>query len=125
MRTLAGGHFVEHRTRGIDVGTLVGALAAQLLWSHVGQSADDFVRLADGNGQVVLVGRRYPLGQAKIQDLQAIVFRDVEVARLQVAMDDPLRMRGFQTVGQLCAQAEDFFLGQGPAGEFVVRARRR
>ncbi len=83
------------------------------------------MRLADGNGQVVLVARWYPLGQAKIQDLQAIVFRDVQVARLQVAMNDSLRMRCFQAVGQLCAEAEDFFLGQGPAREFVVRARRR
>ncbi len=125
MWPLAGGHFIKHRTRGIDVGTPVGALPAQLLRSHVGQSAHDLVRLAYGDGQVVLVACWNPLRQAEIQDLQAIVFRDVQVARLQVAMDDPLRMRCFEAVGQLCAQAEDFFLGQRPAREFVVRARRR
>ena len=53
MRPLAGGHFVKHRARGINVGALVGPLSAQLFWSHVGQGADDFVRLADGNGEVV------------------------------------------------------------------------
>ena len=101
MRPLARGHFIENRTGRIDVGTLVGALTAQLLGSHVGQSAGNFVRLAHRNGQSVLVTSRYPLRQAKIQDLQAIVFRDVKVARLQVAMNDALRMCRFQAVGQL------------------------
>ena len=49
--------------------TLVGTLPAQLLWSHVRQSPWEFVRLADGEGQAVVVARRYPLREAKIQDL--------------------------------------------------------
>ena len=125
MRPLAGGHFIKHRTRGVDVCALVGPLSAQLFWSHVGQGADDFVRLADGNGEVVRVARWYPLGQAEIQDLQAIVFRDVDVTRFQVAMNDSLRMRGFQSVGQLRAEAEDFFFGQGARLRVCNAARRR
>ncbi len=120
MRPFACGHFIKHRACGIDVGAPVGALPAELLRSHVGQSANDLVRLADGNSQVVLVACRYPLRQAKIQDLQAIVFCNMQVARLQVAMDDPLRMGCFEAVGQLCAQPKDFFLGQRPARELVV-----
>ena len=37
-------------------------------------------------------------------------------------MNDPLRMRCFQTVGQLCTQPQDFFFRQGPAREFVVES---
>jgi len=35
-------------------------------------------------------------------------------------MNDPLRMGCFQAIGQLRAQTEDLFLGQGPACQFVV-----
>jgi hypothetical protein len=67
-----------------------------------------------------LITRRYPLRKAKIQDFQAIVFRDVEVARFEVTMNDSLRVRCIQAVGQLRSKPEDFSFGKGSARKLVV-----
>src|SRR5258707_1151802 len=112
----ARGHFVEHRSGGIDVAARVHGQAAQLLGRHVRHGAGD-VRGGGGNTlrEVAFLCRDEQERETKIQNLQAAVRRDHQVAGFEVAVDDAVLVGDCQSFGQLRAKANDFQLRQRAA----------
>ena len=104
-----GEHLVQHAAEGPDIGPLVDDLAARLLRAHVGGGAEDDPRAGARRSSHVgdcvgsgAPGSRVPdLRQAEVQHLDHAVGRDLDVGRLQIAMDDPLLVRRFERVGGL------------------------
>ena len=92
-------HLVEDDPQGPDVGSGVDVLAEELLGRHVGDGPDG----AAGPGQAGLAG---DLGQAEIGDPGDALLRDEDVGRLDVAVDDAVRMGGGQAVGDLGGEGE-------------------
>ena len=111
---LAGEHLEEHAAERPDVGAFVDRLALRLLRAHVGGGPDDHAQPAGHRGhrrrqrrvRRALVGHR--LGEAEIEDLDAVVGRELDVGRLQVAMDDPLLVRRVERLGDLRRDRQRF-----------------
>ena len=100
-RRLAGAHLVQHRAQAEQVGARIGLLAQRLLGGHVQRRAGDEA----GARQLHVVG---DAGQAEVGQLDAIVRRlQQDVARLDVAVDQPLRVGRGQPVRRLHADAHD------------------
>ena len=74
---------------GVAVAGRGGALAARLLGSEIAGRTDDGSRLGVGGE----VGRAR---DAEVGDLDPVVVVEQEVARLDVAVDDPVRVRGVE-----------------------------
>ena len=101
-------------------------LATNLLGRHVAGGAHDDA------GRSVLVGQRdlirirsrglHQLRQSEVQNLDAPVFRDENVFRLQIAMDDSLLVRGREPVGDLHSILERLPLRQRSAFEHRPQA---
>ena len=104
--TLAGNHFVENRAERKQVGALVGNFPANLLGRHVAGRAHHEASIRDYldgggiSGRVGLFGLSQ-LGQAEVENLRASVFRDEDVFRLQVAMNDAFVMGGRESARDL------------------------
>ena len=95
-------------------------LPAHLLGRHVRGRSDHRTSFgADGD----VLRRHEQLGDPKIEDLQPPIVGEEEVLRLQIAVDDPLRMRGGETVGKLARELERLGRHHRPAREH--RAQRR
>lgn len=100
-------HLVEDGAEGEDVGAMVGGQAAELFGGHVSDRADERARRGRGRrGDGGLFRPRLELGpgelgQAEVQDLHAPVVRDEEVRRLEIAVDDPLRVGHGQALRHL------------------------
>ena len=77
---------------------MVDGVAAHLLRGHVPRRAHDRALLGDGVGGV-------RLRNAEVEQLDAVA-RDDDVARLQVAMRDPLTLDRVERVGDLHAVLE-------------------
>ena len=113
-QSLASQHFINNHAKRPDVGALVRRLALGLLGSHVRRRPENGARLrrADGQRRRVLriaVARRrrfHGFRQAEIQNLDDAFRGDLDVGRLQVAMDDVLLVRGFDAVDQLLDDGE-------------------
>ena len=101
-------HLVEHDAEREDVGAVIDGLPAHLLGRHVPHRAEHRARA----GQRTRVGEqrrlglerragRGQLGEAEVEDLDAAVARHEDVVRLQVAVDDPLVVRGRQPARDL------------------------
>ena len=131
-RAAARQHFVEHAAERPDVGALVDALAARLLRAHVRGRAHDDARA--GRRGVVIVGdcvtmappRRSgssSLGQAEVEHLDRAVGRDLDVGRLQVAMDDALLVRRLERLGDLPGDGQRFVQWKRPLRDAVGERR--
>ena len=102
----SGEHLVEQRAKGKDVAAMIGGLAAHLLRRHVpgGPEHQAWRRHGKrGHGRCVPVGRYEP-GDAEVQDLGAPLGSHEDVVGLQIAMDDPLLVRGGQAGRDLHGQ---------------------
>jgi hypothetical protein len=84
-RKTPDGHFVEHQSEREQIRSAARFHAVHLLRSHVGGGAHDGVGLGYARG-------RKHLRKTEVQDLHAMA-RDHDVGRLEVAMDDPERVR--------------------------------
>ena len=77
-------------------------------------------------GACVRVGRRAVaadgLGEAEVEDLHDAVRRDLDVRRLQVAVDDPLLVGGLERVGDLPRDGQRVVERQAPRR--ALRTRR-
>jgi hypothetical protein len=71
----------------------------------------------DGSGRLsrphvmrvrVAVRRRRELRETEVEDLHDAIARDPDVGRLQIAMDDPLLVRGIERVGKLASDPQRF-----------------
>lgn len=98
----------EDGAEGVDVALLGQVLAVELLRRHDVQGADDSVVPGQGG-----VGVR-DLGDAEVDDARAVVGHD-DVARLEVAMDDPALVDGGQALGQRRPERTDAGFAERPA----------
>ena len=93
---------------------MVGLLSPRLLGRHVSHRAEDGsrIRLCDSRRRVRQTAmRRLDLCcQTEVEDLDPTVGRDEEVLGLDVAMDDPLVVRGRETGGDLARVLDGFTL---------------
>jgi hypothetical protein len=125
-RPSAGQHLRDRRAEREDVAACIQRLTAHLLRRHIRDRPECLAGRGDER-----VGHRFPdallithqLGQAEVEDLRLILFGDEDVRGLDIAMDDALRMRRHQRLGDLQRQAEHGFRFQ-PRGceQFGERA---
>ena len=102
-RAAAGQQLVQNHAERKDVGAVVRLETAHLFWRHVPDRAHHDAGRGDGLlRRGVRAGRvAFQLGQAEVQNLDAVVMGDENVLRLQVAMDDAFFVRRGQTAGDL------------------------
>ena len=106
VRRHPGQHLVEHAAERPDVGPPVHDLTRGLLGRHVARCAQDDARLGlrQGNGCrfcCVCEPAGPSLGETEIQHLDDAVRTNLDVARLEVAMDDAALMRIIERVHDL------------------------
>ncbi len=125
-RATAGGHLIEDRAEREEVGARIGRQPARLLRRHVVDRAEH----GPHRRQVSPRGRRgagrlsaglvvLELRESEVEDLHLAAGGDHHVHRLQVAMDDALRVRGLERIGHLDAQLHerpDFHRPRGEPG---------
>ena len=100
----SGGHLIEHCPERKKIGAAIQFFAARLLGRHVGNGAYRRPRASNvflaepGSRSAHRCGcrgmRRGQLGEAKIENFRLVAVGDKNVGRLNVAMDDGLRVRG-------------------------------
>ena len=61
------------------------------------------------------------LRESEVENLQPTIGCDSQVARLQIAMHNPMLVRRRQALGQLDTKLHDFLLGQPRATQFRVQ----
>ncbi len=99
---------VEDTADGVGVGAAVDGLAPDLLGRHVGGRADDGV----GPGQATGVDQQ--LGDPEVHHLDLADAGDVDVVRLQVAVDDLVAVSGADGREQLLGDVERLVDGHPP-----------
>ena len=112
-RARPGEHLVEHAAERPHVTPLVRRAPLRLLRRHVRRRAEDHADAGHHRGDVIVgelrqVARRRArrircerFGQAEVQHLHLPVVREGDVRRLEVAVDDPLLVRGLQRIRDL------------------------
>ena len=122
-------HLVEHRAHGEEVRPRVDRLAARLLRRQIAEGAyedagsgEGFARSGQRPGaRPVGAGE---LGDPEIEDLEVpAVPGHEQVFRLQVAMHDPVRVRGGQPLADLDRELEGLARGDGPALEALPQGQ--
>ena len=104
----SGRHLEQHHAKTVDIGAFVAGPAHQLLGRHIGrrtrltrpERSRDRGRIGRGRRR----DRRRMLGRvrdAEIEHLHAPFGRDLDVRRLQIAVDDPSRVGGGERRRQL------------------------
>ena len=119
----AGQHLEEHDPEGPDVGPPVDRLAAGLLRRHVGGGAEDEAGRGAGVGErrgLRQVGRRGAralprLGEAEVENRGLAVGSELDVRRLEVAVDDALLVGLFERLGDLPRDRDGLVDGNRPA----------
>ncbi len=111
-------HFVEHAPERPKVGALVDSPTSGLFRRHVGRSAENDARARGGrrgDGRGIRFGRGLPrthyprldhLREAEVEHLHGAVGGDLDVGRFQIAMNNPLLVRGVEGVRDLLGDWE-------------------
>jgi hypothetical protein len=124
-RPLARQHFVENRAQAENVGARVERLAPDLLRRHVSRRSHHQARFcaAVGGSHQVFRTRIHlgEFGQPEVENLQPPIFRDEQVLRLQVAVQNSFFVRCRQPVGHLHGIVKRLALGNRPALEPVAQ----
>jgi hypothetical protein len=114
---LAREQLVQRDAQREDVRAVIDRLPPHLLGRHVADRSHELPR--PGRRRL----RRLPavagqpirdLRQAKVEQLQPPFARDEDVLRLDVAVDDPLRVGGGQPLRHLHGEPQDLALARGP-----------
>ena len=111
-RLAIGEQLVEHGARGEHVGSRVHAFAHDLLGRHVVRRAHDHA----GLGQV----GASEAGETEVEDLDLPVGLDVDVAGLEVAVDDIAAVRIGEAVRHLLHDVELLLEGQLALGDELL-----
>jgi hypothetical protein len=119
-------HLEQDDTERPDIGTLIYRLAFRLLRRHVRQSAHDDAGIRhrrprdrrQRSGDRCAFGRGLDrLGQPEVQYFHGVVGRDLDVAGLQIAMDDAAFVRSFEGGCYLLDDADGLVDRYGTASE--------
>ena len=103
-RQLTDCELVHHHAQRVDVAAAVDpvALAGALLGAHVGRGTHHHAGLGLAGGEALVVG---DAGDAEVHHLHEVLLPlhgdQVDVVRLQVAVDDALAVRGLERVAHL------------------------
>ncbi len=108
-RERAGEHPVEHDAEGVDVARGRRPLPARLFRGDVGRSAEQGPRVGEGRG---VLGPR----DAEVGDLRVPLGVEEDVSRLDVAMDQALRMGIRETGGDLTRDPLGVLVRKRPFG---------
>ena len=126
-RAAAREHLVEHRAEREDVGARVDGLAARLLRRHVGGRAEHdsgprgaISRQRGGRPGARGAGHRRQLREAEVEHLDLARRREHDVGRLDVAVDDPRRVRGRERARDVHRVAQRLVHRQRPLREQAV-----
>src|SRR5437016_1819465 len=108
----AGKYLVDNGPEGEDVRAMVDSLATNLLRRHIAGRAHDHAGIGSRGlsrrvAVAVLLGL-HQLRETKVENLDAAVFGDEEVLRLEIAVNDALVVRGGQSMGDLDAVVDGF-----------------
>src|SRR5207245_4158294 len=76
-----------------------------------------------GSGHAHFAGMGLELRQAEVEDFEAAVGSEAQVAGLQVAMHDPLVVRSRQAARELHAEIDDFFWGKRTTRQLRIQRR--
>ena len=113
-RQRSGENFVHHDADGIEIAAYVGRFAQKTLGRKIRDRADD---LSGARGLRHFAGAA---GETEIGELRVLaVFDDHDVRRLDVAVDDPLRVRVLERFEDFVDIAERLFVA-----EFAALERR-
>ena len=91
----AGEHFVKHRPKAIQVAARVQRGRIDLLRAHVLRRADGFTEPGQRRHGVEL------FGDAEVHQRNRSILAQHDIGRLDVAMDDALRVHHTQALGDL------------------------
>ena len=117
-RMTAGQHLVEDDAECKHVGAQVEVLGLGLLWRHIADRADDLsglrspVRCGECRGVRALTGVDGVFRQPEIEHLDRAVRPHLDVRRFQIPVDDALRVRGCEGLGDLGGVAQRLLQGQ-------------
>ena len=100
-RALASEELEHHQAERVQIAAHRGLLSAQLFRRHVRGRAGD-------RAVVFVVGER----ESEVHDLRLAARVDHDVGRLQVAMQDPFRVRGHQTRRDAARDVDRFVFGE-------------
>ena len=123
-----GEHLVEHAAERPDVGSSVHHLTRGLLGRHVGRGAqnDTHLGLRRGNGRrfCCVCGPADPtLGETEIQHFDDAVWANLDVARLEVAMDDAALVGVIERINDLSRDGRCLVERQRPLCDLLCQRR--
>ena len=109
-----GEQLVQQTTKCPDVGALVDRQPARLFRTHVGGRSEDDAGLGcHGRAGGLRRGGVEALRDTEVQDLDVSFLGQRDVARLQVAVNDPLFVRRVESVRDLPGDRQRAGQGQG------------
>jgi hypothetical protein len=119
---LSGQHFIEHAPEGPHIRPLINRLPFCLLGAHIGRGAEDDTGVRDHGRRRDRGGDRKirsycvaseRLGKPEIKHFHGAVCTQLDIGRLEIAMDDVLLVRGFEGSGNLPCDRERFIEWNG------------
>ena len=127
-RHLAGKHLVYYHAERPDVRALVHLLPARLLRRHVSRRPQDYARDRGAHrerGRRRQVGPRWfireCLRQPEVEHLDPAFRSQLDVRRLEIAVDHAFLVRIFQRVDELLDNRQSFARGMAPC---AIRSSR-
>ena len=122
---LAGGHLVEDKPEGKQIGAGVKLFAADLFGGKIGRCAERccravWIRACRRRSSICVSVRRcfrtlYEFGDPEVQNLRLAALRNKNVGGLNVAMNDAFLVRGIQAVGNLDGVIDQLMQSAGRA----------
>ena len=119
-RLAARQHFIQHTTERENIAALIGGVSPRLLGRHVAGRAENDARIGSERTKCrrIRVRRRrrlfHSLGQAEIENFDLSFRSDLDVGRLQIAMNDAFFVCSFQCISNLMSNPESFFRRNRP-----------
>ena len=111
---------VQTTPEGPDVGALIHSLASRLLRAHVGRRAENDPRLRLPSFGREQVGRGVSADrcfrEAEVEELYAAVFRQLDIGRLEIPMDDPFVVGRRERFRDTSEEGKDFVQGNRASG---------
>ena len=107
-RHTSGQQLEQNHAEREQIDAVIDRSPKRLLWSHIRDRPDDHSRHRHlRRGHFLRCHVRNEFGEAEVEDLDEAALGAHQVCALDVAMDDPARMRLLQGIGHLDADLDD------------------